>query len=133
MSAGIRHFVRFVALGGCAAAVNYGSRFALSNFMPFELAVPVAYMIGMVVGFTLFRVFVFPNAGRPLREQTLMFVLVNIAGIAQVWAVAVILARWVLPGLHYPGPIEATAHLLAIGVPTFTSYILHNRFTFRSA
>jgi putative flippase GtrA len=133
MKPGVARFVRFVALGGCAAAVNYGSRFALSNFMPFEAAVAVAYLIGMVVAFGLFRLFVFPNATGSFREQTLMFVLVNIAGIAQVWVVAVALARWALPALHYPGPVEATAHLLAIGVPTFTSYVLHKRFTFRSA
>jgi putative flippase GtrA len=125
--------VRFVALGGCAAGVNYGSRFLLSAVMPFEAAVAAAYVCGMVVAFGLFRLFVFPNAGGSFRQQALMFVLVNLAGVAQVWTVAVVLARWTLPALHYPGPVEATAHLVAIATPTITSYIGHKHFTFRSA
>jgi putative flippase GtrA len=130
---GLARFVRFVALGACAAAVNWGSRFAYSMVMPFEAAVVVAYMTGMVVAFVLFSLFVFPAADRPLRQQIGFFVLVNAANVVQVWVVAIALARWVLPALHYPGPIEATAHALAIAVPVFTAYIGHKRLTFRSA
>ena len=50
MKAGLRNFIRFVALGGCAAMVNYGIRFVLSTFMRFEAAVAVAYVIAMFVG-----------------------------------------------------------------------------------
>jgi len=132
MTPGLARFVRFVALGACAAAVNWASRFAYSLLMPFEAAVVAAYVTGMVVAFVLFSLFVFPGSDRPMRQQIGFFVLVNLAGVAQVWVAAVVLARWVLPALHYPGPIEATAHALAIAVPTFTAYLGHKRLTFRS-
>ncbi len=52
--------VRFLFLGGFAAAVNWLIRFPLSLFLPLSAAVAVAYLIGMSVGFTLYRTYVFP-------------------------------------------------------------------------
>ena len=72
-----RRFALFVALGGCAAAANWLSRFPLEHFMSFSAAVVVAYMVGMVIAFTLFNRYVFPASPRPLAEQIKFFVLVN--------------------------------------------------------
>ena len=40
--------LRYLACGGFAAAVNWGSRFGWSLLLPFRLAVIAAYATGMV-------------------------------------------------------------------------------------
>jgi len=127
-----RRFARFLALGGCAALANWLSRFPLEKIMPFPAAVAVAYMIGMVIAFTLFRRFVFPASPLPLERQVKFFVLVNIAGIAQVLGVSVALVYYLFPALGFAGPFaEAMGHAIAIGVPTISSYFGHKFLTFR--
>jgi putative flippase GtrA len=126
-----RQFVRFLALGGCAALVNWLSRFPLARFFGFPAAVAVAYVIGMVVAFALFRRFVFPASPQPLERQVIFFVLVNLVGIVQVWAVAMALVYWFFPTIGLVGPLtEPLGHGIAIGVPTISSYIGHRLLTF---
>ncbi len=125
-------FVRFVALGGCAAAVNWLSRFPLERVMPFPAAVAAAYVVGMIVAFALFRKFVFPASPQPLRRQVNFFVLVNLAGIFQVWLVSMGLVYWLFPAMDFIGPLaELVGHGIAIGVPTISSYFGHKFLTFR--
>ncbi len=127
-----RQFARFLALGGFAAAVNWLSRFPLQRFMTFSEAVAAAYLIGMVVAFTLFRRYVFPVSPQPLERQVKFFVLVNIAGIAQVWAVSMALVYHVFPAIGFVGALtEPVGHGIAIGVPTISSYFGHRFLTFR--
>ena len=129
-----RRFALFLALGGCAAAANWLSRFPLERFMPFWAAVGLAYCVGMVIAFALFARFVFPESSRPLADQVKAFVLVNIAGIIQVWFVSVTLVYWAFPAFGLEGPVaQSIAHAAAIGVPTITSYFAHKLWTFRAA
>ncbi len=129
-----RRFMLFVALGGCAAATNWLSRFPLEYFMSFSAAVIVAYMVGMVIAFTLFNRYVFPASPRPFGEQVKFFVLVNIAGIIQVWIVAMALAHHLFPAIGFTGPLaEPVAHGFAIGGPTISSYFGHKFLTFRGS
>jgi len=64
-----RRFTLFVVLGGCAALVNWVSRFPLERIVSFPMSVAMAYMIGMVVAFTLFSQFVFPVSPQPLAQH----------------------------------------------------------------
>jgi putative flippase GtrA len=125
-------FARFVALGGCAAAVNWLSRFPLERLMPFPAAVAAAYVVGMIIACTLFRKFVFPSSPQPLQRQVNFFVLVNLAGIVQVWLVSMGLVYWLFPALGFFGALaEPVGHGIAIGVPTISSYFGHKLLTFR--
>ena len=63
-----REFGRVVAAGGIAAAANWGSRFVVSRWMPFELAVVAAYVVGMCVAFALMRAFVFAAGDQEAEE-----------------------------------------------------------------
>ena len=126
-----RQFLRFLALGGCAALVNWLSRFQFERIMPFPAAVAAAYMLGMVVAFLLFRRFVFPASPQPVERQVKFFILVNIAGILQVWAVSMALVYYLFPAVAFTGPLaEPFGHAIAIGVPTVSSYFGHRLLTF---
>ena len=124
-------FVRFLLSGGVAAALNYGSRFLFSMIMPFGFAVICAYFVGAITGFLLFRYLVFPFSGKRIRDQVVAFVAVSASGGVLTWIISVGLARYALPALHYPGPVEATAHAVGIAVPTITSFFGHKLLSFR--
>lgn len=128
-----RRFTKFVALGAIAALANWTSRFPLERFMSFSAAVVVAYMVGMAVAFTLFSRHVFPASSQSRAQQIKFFVLVNLAGIMQVWAVSMLLRYNLFPALGLPESIaEPLAHGIAIGVPTVSSYFGHKYLTFRA-
>ena len=48
-----RQFVLFLATGGFAALVNFGSRILLSHWLSFSWAVVLAYLAGMGTAFVL--------------------------------------------------------------------------------
>jgi putative flippase GtrA len=125
-------FMRYLALGAIAASVNWSSRFAWSLFAPFEVAVLLAYLTGMVVAFVLFRWLVFSGSENTFSRQVRNFVLVNIAGLMLTLMVAWLLARLVFPAVNFGFHPDAVAHAVAIVAPVLTSWFGHKRFTFAS-
>ena len=125
--------VRFLLLGGLAAAINWLVRFPLSAVLPFDLAVVAAYAIGMSAGFVLYRRHVFPGSSRPVVEQGLIFLVVNLIG-----AVVVLGLTWLflalLSGLDWPLVVrQGLAHGLAIGLGAVVNYFGHKTITFAKA
>jgi putative flippase GtrA len=127
----VPRFVRFLACGGFAAAVNWASRFAWNTIMPFSLAVLAAYATGMVVAFVLFREFVFDRGSTGTSEQVRNFVMVNIVGMAATWGLANLLVYWALPAAGMTNHLEAIGHGIAIFAPVATSWFGHRFLTFR--
>jgi len=121
---------RFLFLGGCAAGVNWLSRFAWGTVAPFGVAVPLAYVTGMAVAFVLFRNFVFPKVATPMRTQVRNFVLVNVVGFSLTWALSMILVRWLFPAIGFEFYPEAVGHAVGIVAPTLSSWYGHKHFTF---
>jgi protoporphyrinogen oxidase/putative flippase GtrA len=126
-----RRFVTFLATGGAAAAVNIGTRWLLSTVMPYAAAVAVAYLVGMAVAFVLARRFVFDHGGGKLAGQFARFATVNAVAFAQVWLVSVGLAKLLFPALGVIPRADTVAHVIGVLSPVATSYVLHNRFSFR--
>jgi len=126
-----RQFFRFLLLGTLAAAINWLVRLPLSRFMPFEVAVMAAYIVGMTVGYLFYRHYVFPGGHAPMGAQIRNFVLINLIGIVIVAALSSVLANQVLPNLIGAKDLrEALAHGLAIGTSAATSFLGHKRVTF---
>jgi putative flippase GtrA len=126
-------FATFLLTGGTAATVNVVARWLLNFVMPYELAVVLAYLIGMMTAFLLMRVFVFQATGGRVRGQLVRFALVNLVAGAQVLVVSVVLARLLFPALGSQHQAETLAHVLGVLSPVAMSYILHKRFSFRIA
>ena len=126
-----RQFAAFVVVGGVAALVNIGSRLMISRVMPYEAAIVVAYLCGMVTAFFLNRAFVFQAAaGREASRQFVRFTLVNIVALVQVWIVGVGLDRFVFPAVRFNWHAETVAHVIAVASPIVTSYLAHKYFSF---
>ena len=122
--------VRFLLAGGAATALNWLVRFPLSIVLPFRAAVAGAYMIGMLVGFVLYRRWVFPRTTTPLARQIGRFIAVNIAGGLAVVLVAPRLAQLFQSGGLGQAAAEATGHGLAIAIGALINYFGHKLFTF---
>jgi energy-coupling factor transport system substrate-specific component len=127
-----RHqIVRFLLLGGLAAAINWLVRFPLSLALPIGGAVAVAYVIGMSAGFHLYRKYVFPGSSQPVLVQSVIFLAVNLVG-----AVVVVAMTYAFLELQsvfaYPLFVkEGLAHGLAIGVGAAVNFLGHKTLTFR--
>jgi putative flippase GtrA len=126
-----RQFNRFLVAGALAAAANFGSRFVFSRWLSFEWAVLCAFVVGLAVGFSLMRTYVFAAGGRSLPRQLAWFLGVNFLAAAQTFLISVALARWALPALGVRTYAEAIGHLVGVITPIITSYFGHRLITFR--
>ncbi|SFK94414.1 Putative flippase GtrA (transmembrane translocase of bactoprenol-linked glucose) [Pseudovibrio ascidiaceicola] len=127
-----RQIVRFLFAGGLSAFVNWLLRIALSVVMPFWLAVLLAYFIGMSVGYTLYKHFVFVGAQKPesVKRQILIFLGVNLCSALIVLGLSVGLNAMLMTTL----PVfiaQAFAHGFAIAIGAVTNYLGHKVITFR--
>jgi putative flippase GtrA len=125
--------LRFLVAGGVAAGANVGSRFLFSALLPFEWAIVLAYLVGMLVAFLLMRGQVFHAGSGALLPQLLKFSFVNLLAVLQTLLVSLFLANYALDRfVELEPPVrEAIAHAVGVAVPVFTSYFGHLRLTFR--
>jgi energy-coupling factor transport system substrate-specific component len=123
--------IRFLLAGGFAAGVNWLVRFPLSAFLPFVIAVVLAAMVGMLIGFLAYRAFVFTGSSRSARSQIRDFLLVNAATLAIVAAAAIQFRAALL--LVMPLYLaEAAGHAAAIAVGAVANYLGHSAITFQN-
>ena len=127
-----RQFGTFLVTGGIAALVNFLSRMLLGEWMSYSASILLAYLCGMVTAFLLARAFVFTESRRSTTQSVLWFVAVNILAVFQTWAIALILARHILPWAGVTSHAETIAHAVGIMVPVVSSYFGHKHLTFRS-
>lgn len=127
-----RQFIKFVVIGGMAALINFVSRYCLSNFLSFKLAVLFAYLIGMGFAFISFKQWVFPKEARALKREVTYFIAVNLVALLQVWIVSVLFGDYIFPMINFTLYPYELAHILGIISPVFTSFLGHKYFTFRS-
>jgi energy-coupling factor transport system substrate-specific component len=122
--------VRFLLAGGGAAAINWLVRFPLSWAMPFFMAVLVAAIIGMVVGFILYRGFVFPGSGRPVLLEARDFFAVNLVSSGVVALLALAFLHLAIQLGADVQIAEAVAHAAAISLGAVLNYFVHSLITF---
>ena len=131
-AASSRQFFLFLAAGGLAAGVNFGSRIVLGHWMSYVPSIVIAYLLGMITAFTLNKLFVFNQASNQLHHQVMWFVAINLAAVLQTVVISLLLARWLLPLLGIDFHNETIAHGIGVAVPVLTSYIGHKHFSFRT-
>ena len=125
-------FIRFLVTGGLAAGTNILSRALLDRLVIYEIGVALAYLIGMTTAFILARLFVFDGRNGEVRGQYMRFALVNVFAFAQVWLVSIGLDRFVFPALGWTWHTANLAHAIGVISPVVTSYIGHQKFSFRT-
>lgn len=124
--------IAFLICGTLAAAINWFARMILSLWMSFGLAVVIAYGIGMLAGFVLYRRYVWTTSARSLTGQIIAFIGINIAvaGLVLLTALGLVELGGLLIG-RTP-LVEAIAHGSAIAAGAAANYVAHREITFRS-
>lgn len=121
---------RFLIAGTLAALVNWLVRFPLELAMSFAVAVLAAMVIGMIAGFLLYDLWVFPGSPRPLMGKIRDFVAVNLVTQGMMFVVSLV-AREVLLIMALSTTLAgATAHLFGIGCGAIVSFLGHRAITF---
>jgi putative flippase GtrA len=128
--AGRWQFLRFVIAAGLSVPVNLGARVLLSRVIPYEVAIVLSHLCGMLTAYVLIRSFVFEPSGRRPSSELTRFTLVNVVSLVVTWVVAVGLLRVVFPRVGFATSPEFVAHVLGLGVATFTSFYGHRRYSF---
>ncbi len=125
-----RPVVRFLVCGGSAAAINWLARIAFSLLFSFAASVLLAYVVGLVAGFVLYRGVVWKRPDVSVSVQLLRFLAVNAGGAVVVLIVSIGLTK---VGLLVSGDtplVESLAHGCAIALGAVANYLGHSRFTF---
>jgi putative flippase GtrA len=123
--------VRFLLAGGTAALVNFGARVLFSIYLPYAVAIVLAYVLGMATAFLLNRRYVFRGYTNRLHQQVVRFIAVNALALLQTLGVSLLLADIVFPRVGLSWHAQEIAHAVGIVVPIFTSYLGHKKWTFR--
>lgn len=126
-----RQFFTFLVTGGIAAVINFSSRLLYSHWLSFSSAVVLAYVTGMITAFFLAKLFVFKSSRQAVYHSALIFVVVNLVAVLQTWLISMVLAYYIFPWLNITWHTKELAHAIGIGVPVFTSYIGHKKWSFR--
>ena len=126
-----RQFTTFLVTGAIAAVVNMVSRVGFSQLLRFELAVLLAYGVGMLTAYVLARKFVFLQSRTSVRRSFAAFALVNLFAVLQTWLVSVGLRNWLLPLLGIVVLRDLIAHGIGVAVPVLSSYFGHKHISFR--
>jgi putative flippase GtrA len=125
-------FMRFLLVGGFAAVVNIAAGALFGTFLPFGVSIILAFCFALNTAFFLNRRYVFVMAaGKSRTGQYIRFALVNVAALAQIWAVSVCILYFGLPLLGVERHAELIAHTIGVLSPIVTSYLAHKRYTFR--
>jgi putative flippase GtrA len=130
LSPELRRFALFLAASGLAAAVNILSRIAINTVVSYEVAIILAYLLGMTTAYVLTKFFVFLSPDRKITAEYARFALVNVVAIVQVWCVSVGLARLLFPAIGFTWHADTVAHIIGVASPVYTSYLGHKHFSF---
>ena len=125
---------RILTFGFCglaAATVNVTSRWFFSHILPYEMAILLAFGMGLLTGFLLFRGFVFGRSNtHSTVGEVIWYLVINSIALGQTLLVSLVLARWLLPRLGFIAHAEDIAHIVGVAVPVVTSYFGHKYLTF---
>ncbi len=128
--ANIRRVFSFLFVGGSAALINWLARIILSFWLEYELAVLLAYIIGMIVGYLGYRFLVYSASDSSVKAEIMRFIVVNIISGVIVVLSASLLARIILPFIGQAIFVEESAHALAIALGAVINYHAHAHITF---
>lgn len=126
-----KNFTLFVIIGGVSSVVNLAARVAFNYLFSYEVAIILAFPVALSFAFVLNRCLIFNAENGHWTGQFGRFLIVNLVALVQIFAISVLLARFVFPRVSMGFHPELVAHAIGLVSPICTSYWAHKRFTFR--
>lgn len=133
MVAPTQQFAGFLGVGVASACLSLLTRYLTNQVVPFEVAVVVAHVVGMLFSFALNRRLIFPATSRPVHDELAKFALVNLLSLAIATAVSSLCYRIVLPALGVEAFSGLIAHVIGLAACAVPSFLGHKFFSFREA
>ncbi len=138
-------FLLYLAISSIAAVVNLLVGFSLYSLLGlsagslYALAVAIGYLAGMVVNWSLNRIFTFPGSERHKLSELRTFVVVALVGLLLTVVIAVGFRSFLTPyiaelairagGIHTPSD-ETMAQMMAVAIVAVYSFLGHKWLTF---
>jgi len=129
----VSQFAGFVGVGIASASLSLVTRFLANLIVPFELAVGIAHVVGMLFSFTVNRLLIFPMSRRAVWDELARFTLVNLVSLTIATGVSSWVYRMVLPSLGITEFTGLIAHVIGLGACTLPSFLGHKFFSFRQS
>jgi putative flippase GtrA len=129
-------YFRYLLFSGLAAAANVLSRFLISQSgaVNYQLAVILAYIVGMVVNFFFNKKLNFPRGPRHFSKEMQSFIIIAVIGLAMVTLLATLFVSILKKNFNLAsdiGEIETISHIIAVGITSIFNFFGHKYFTFR--
>jgi putative flippase GtrA len=121
---------RYLLAGGLAAGFNFMTRHVLGLFMSFEIAVLIAYVAAVFLGYALNRFYVFGPSGRSISDEFTRYLVATFASLAAIYIISVVLYRVLFPQIGFVWHADDVAHFLSLIVSAFLSYWLMRQLPF---
>lgn len=126
-------FLKFLFSGSMSALVNWSTRLILHQILEVDsdYSFIIAYFLGLLTAFLLYRKFVFPYSFLPSTTQSIRFLIVNFSFFPIVFFAFNFLVDLLLSfGMgDYAHPVS---HVLVIGLPAVITFLLYKFFAFKS-
>ncbi|MFA7685203.1 MAG: GtrA family protein [Candidatus Gracilibacteria bacterium] len=121
--------MKFIMGGAVSAGMNFSSRVLFNLKFNYTVSIILAYGVGMIVAFCLFKIFVFEESKNSTKRSVMVFIMVNLFGLIQTVIISLLLNDYLLIiGVRQFRP--EIAHLIGLGTTTITSFFGHKYFTF---
>ena len=111
---------------------NFAARIVLNQWLPYAVAIVLAYLVGMTVAFLLNRRYVFPDAANHTHHQIFWFAAVNLFALIQTLLVSLLFSEVLLPKMGIAWHAEEIAHAFGIVTPIFSSFVGHKHLSFKT-
>ncbi|AIF49376.1 hypothetical protein HY57_19995 [Dyella japonica A8] len=129
----IKQFAAFVFVSSISAVCSLIVRYVANLVMPYEVAVGLAQVAGVIIAFTLNRRFVFSGEQVLTYARIWRFTLVNVVSLAIAVTVSSLAFRIVLPNLGVSFHPDVLAQLVGLAACALPSFLGHKYFSFRAA
>ncbi len=126
-----RQFILFLVTSGVSAIANFSSRILFNHWLDYSQSIILAYAVGIVIAFFLARIFVFTDTAQNIRHSAFVFILVNMIGMFQTWAISMLCVLHVLPSVGVTVWVPEISHFVGLASLAFTSFLGHKYFSFR--
>ncbi len=125
-----RKYLTFLAASGTAAVIHWLSRILLSGYVDFLISLVLSFFIGLIAGYILNKIYVFPESGLPMKTQLYRFFLINIVTMPAIWltSIGLDIAFFFIQNTVVR---QSVAHGFAVMLPAVTSYFFYKFFAFK--
>jgi putative flippase GtrA len=124
-----KQFIYFLFAGSTAAFVNFTSRLLLRSYMDIVFSAVIAYSLGLLTAFVLYKKLVFPFSEKPLNFQLRRFLSIQIGFMPIVIIIFMTLSD-ILDTIGFGNLSEPLAHAISIGMPALITFLLYKLFVF---